>query len=345
MNKFKPVILMSLLFLSSQFGVAQGDVSHWQVLQQPAKSVAANIATVTAIGFIDSTDLANYDVPWWLPTIISTQHMPMYKLNPKIGLRYSILEAGFLGAHYATKKNPSVTQAAINLYTKTAWYCSYEMYAYGRENALKGIYPDDWRRYSVKDLTIANFQWKNLSHPIVAVPVGLSLWAAINRVRKSDTSIFRTNTAFVDGEELPVGVALPSMIGLNLLTYITTGIGEEALYRGVIYEELKVNYGPKKAKLYDFFLFPAIHVPMDIARGKGGFDIGKQFVIRGFSTLLFDYAYDKGGLPMSVAMHTWFNFLSFTSTWMAEGGVPEKPGDELDQNGSPPMSISFSIKF
>ncbi|GAI94809.1 unnamed protein product, partial [marine sediment metagenome] len=59
--------------------------------------------------------------------------------------------------------------------------------------------------------------------------------------------------------------------------------------------------------------------------------------------------YDKGGLPLSVAMHTWFNFLSFTSRWMAEGGILESSLEEGNsmQNSVvlPPLMLNYSIRF
>ena len=139
------------------------------------------------------------------------------------------------------------------------------------------------------------------------------------------------------------------VIGINTLNYITTAIGEEALYRGVIYEELKVSFGSIRAKLFDFIIFPGIHVPMDIAAGRDTDYITEQFIIRGVSTLLFDFAYDKGGLPLSVALHTWFNLISFTSRWMADGGMPDPCPEENSGTSTsvsmPPYMISFSIRF
>ncbi|GAJ08257.1 unnamed protein product, partial [marine sediment metagenome] len=77
--------------------------------------------------------------------------------------------------------------------------------------------------------------------------------------------------------------------------------------------------------------------------------ITEQFIVRGVSTLLFDYAYDKGGLPLSVAIHTWFNLISFTSRWMAEGGTPDPcPEEESGASASvsvPPLMISYSFRF
>lgn len=320
-----------------------------QVLKFPLISTALSVVTVTSIGFIDSVDIADVDIPWWLSASIATQHLPMYQIDKRRGMKYSLAEAGLLTSHYATKNSPTATLLPFNLYLKTAWYSTYDMYKISRSRAKPGIYPDEWRSYGVKELSLASFKWKNISHPLFYIPVGLSLWSAINDVRKSKTSIFKTKKAYIDGDEMPMGQAVPMVIGINTLNYIVTAIGEEALYRGVIYEELKVSFGSKRAKLLDFFIFPGIHVPMDIAAGRDAGYITEQFIVRGVSTLLFDFAYDKGGLPLSVSLHTWFNLIGFTSSWMADNGVPDK--DSNGGSGSspsvamPPFMISFSINF
>ncbi len=303
------------------------------------------IATENGLTVLES---GYVDIPWWLSASIATQHLPMYQFDTRLGMRYSIAEAGFLTSHYATKNSPTVTLLPFNLYLKTAWYSTYDMYKIARSRAKPGVYPDEWRSYGVKELSLASFKWENISHPLFYIPVGLSLLSAVYNVKDSDCSIFKKNKAYIDGDEMPMGQALPMVIGINTLNYITTAIGEEALYRGVIYEELKVSFGSKRAKLFDFFIFPGIHVPMDIAAGRDAEYITKQFIIRGVSTLLFDFAYDKGGLPLSVALHTWFNLIGFTSRWMADGGTPDPCPEE--ENGTsvsvmPPLMISYSIRF
>ncbi len=346
-------LLLIILFITLSIGTVNGqaDSSNYtrkQVLKYPLISTALNVLAVTSIGLIDSVDLANVDVPWWLPVIVSTQHLPIYKLNAKLGRKYSLIEGSLLAFHYATKSSPTFTLFPVNMFTKTAWYSTYDMYKISRSKAKPGIYTNDWRPYELKELAVAPFKKENLLHPLFYIPVGLSLYSAYNNVKTSDCSIFKKNKAYIDGKEVSMGTAIPSIMGLNMLNFLVTGIGEEVLYRGVIYEELKVSYGPLKAKLFDFFLFPAIHVPMDIASGRKTDYILKQFVVRGFSTLLFDYSYDKGGLPLSIAIHTWFNTIGFTQRWFAEGGVSDTcPEEESRTSASiiPPMSISISFTF
>lgn len=320
-----------------------------QVLKYPLISTALSVATVTGVGAIDSADIADYKTPWWLNASIATQHLPIYQLDKQLGMRYSIVEGGFLAAHYATKNNSStIAGTALNLYLKTAYYSTYDMYKITRSRAKPGIYTEEWRGYGIKELSLAPFQLKNILQPVFLIPVGLITWGQINQIQDSDTSIFKTKQAYIDGNKYSLGQAIPMMIGNNMLHYLATAIGEEVLYRGVIYEELKVSFGSKRAKLYDFFIFPAIHMPYDLAAGRDAEEIFGRFIERGIATLLFDFAYDKGGLPLSVSLHTWFNFINFTTNWMRDGGIPDSNNE--DNNGTsisvmPPLTISFTFYF
>ena len=350
--KFKKLSIIPL-FAALSFVIANGqngsgNYTRAQVLKYPLISTALSVVTVTGVGLIDSTDLANFKVPWWLSASTATQHLPMYQLDSRLGMRYSIAEAGFLTAHYATYSSPTMRGTAFNLYLKTAWWSTYDMYKITRSRAKPGVYTDEWQSYGVKELSLAPFKWEWISRPLFYIPIGLILWSEANSIKNSDCSIFKTKKTYIDGNEMPMGLAIPLMIGNNTLHFLATAIGEEALYRGVIYEELKVSYGSRRAKVYDFFLFPAIHVPFDIANGQDSEIIIGNFIERGVATLLLDYAYDQGGLPFSVALHTWFNLLNFTGRWMADGGTPD-PCPE-DNNGAsvsvmPPLTISFTYYF
>jgi len=61
-----------------------------QVLKYPLISTAISVASVTGVGLIDSTDIANVDIPWLLSASIATQHLPMYQFNTRLGMRYSL---------------------------------------------------------------------------------------------------------------------------------------------------------------------------------------------------------------------------------------------------------------
>ena len=209
LKKLTPLLLILIPAVSAIGQNEAGNYTRAQVLKYPLISTALSVVTVTSIGAIDSTEIADVEIPGWFSAIIATQHLPMYKVDKDLGIRYSIAEGGFLTAHYATKTRPTMTLLPFNLYLKTAWYSTYDMYKISRSKAKPGIYTDDWRGYGVKELALASFKWENLSHPLFYIPVGLSLFGAINTIRDSDCSIFKTKKAYVDGEEMSLGAAVP----------------------------------------------------------------------------------------------------------------------------------------
>jgi hypothetical protein len=67
------------------------------------------------------------------------------------------------------------------------------------------------------------------------------------------------------------------------------------------------------------------------------------FGIRAFSTLLFDIAYDLGGLPLSTAVHTWFNTIDFTLEWAASSGMGISDDGGAVALGSTKWPIGVSV--
>ncbi|MEE9167204.1 MAG: CPBP family intramembrane glutamic endopeptidase [Candidatus Neomarinimicrobiota bacterium] len=349
-NKIDAIVALIVLASLPTISSAQGTgLTRKEVLKNPLMSASVSVITANSIGFLDSTDLTNAQLPWWMPAIIAPQHLPMYKINPGLAKKYSIAEGVFLGAHYATRDNYMLAKTTINLYMMTAWYSSYNMYKINRNNAAPGVYKDEWKGYSVKELAVAPIQFKKLIRPMFLLPVGLIAWSQFRQISDSETSIFETKKAYIDGKEYSVGAGLALMTTNNIIHYLATGIGEEVLYRGFIYEELRTTFGSRRAKFYDFFIFPSIHIPMDLAAGRKSDEIGGRFVERGIATLLFDYAYDRGGLPLAVSLHTWFNFINFTTNWMRDGGVPDI--NAIEENGgsasisAPLIMISYTWQF
>ncbi len=90
--------------------------------------------------------------------------------------------------------------------------------------------------------------------------------------------------------QLHPAVALPLVFAVNTIKFSATAVGEEALFRGIIYEEMIYSWGSKKSKYADMIFFPAIHAPGDIASNKDADEIIGLFIIRSISTLLFDFA-------------------------------------------------------
>jgi len=344
------IVLTVLCFSVTATGQGESDslsgedaaYNRSDVLTFAGLSTAFSALTVTEMGFIDPADLAAFRLPWWFYATIGAEHLPLYLLDSPLAPAFTIAEAGFLGLHLSTLQSPFITEAAVNLYVTTAFYSTYEIYKDARANTISGLYPDEWRRYGLGELFAASFAWENLLHPAFYIPVGVSTVVNVLSSLDSEIAIWKTGRAHIDGNELPLSVAIPLVLGRNILHFTATAIGEEALYRGVIYEELKVSLDPLLAKVCDMVLFPLIHVGGDLARGLSLDSMLKMFATRAVSTLLFDYAYDVGGLPLSTAIHTWFNTVAFSLRWATSSGVAGPPpgGDSLSLAADPPLSLS-----
>ena len=326
--------------------VVSGGYSRAQVLKTTGLSAALSIATITGTGLIDSTDVANVDLPGWFYGLIAMEHLPLYALDPAQGIKYSAMQAGFLGVHLATQSSPFVTLTPFNVYLKSSFYSTYHVYKTARVRAKPGVYSDDWNAYSITDLIRAPFQLKNFRHPIVWGPIAFITITSTISVLTSDDAVHKTGEAYIDDKKVALSTALPTVLGLQLVHDMATAIGEEALYRGVIYEELRIEFGPKKAKMVDMVLFPGIHVPFDLARSAPSEEIIGLFFLRSLSTLLFDIAYDKGGLMYSIPLHGWRNFANNVGVWLNSAGVPSSdPSSSSASKSAPPLMISYTIRF
>jgi len=321
------------------------NLTHWQVLKYPMISTGINVAMVGSAGFLDSADVADVDVPLWFNALITAEHMPLYAQDKKLAMKYSISHASLIGGHYLSKNSPTLTLVPFNAHIKTAMFSTYESYKISRRMAKPGIYQDELQEQTIGSLSLAPFKLENLKRPIFYIPFGLSAIFQVKGMLDSDDAIWKTNKVYVDNEQMNASLAVPLVTAGNMINNLATAVGEEALYRGVIYEELKSSFGSRRAKCIDFFLFPAIHVPQDLARKLEPGEITGLFLMRGVSTLFFDYAYDKGGLPLSVTLHTWLNMLGYTTRWLGSSGVPQKTDNTKSTSVSPNMSFGISIAF
>lgn len=305
-----------------------------QVYKFTGLSLLANLTTLTGIGTMDSTAMTDLNIPWWLYAAMGSHHLPLYALDTKKALSYTIPDAVFLASHVATRKEQrTFSYVPLHLYINDQFFSTYDIYKTTREGTKPGVYPEDWKSYTRKELLVAPFKFEVLKKPIVWVPLTLAAGVTVAFAIKNQDAVWNTGTSYIDGKEVPIAASVPLIAVSNAVRFDATAVGEEALYRGVLYEEYKLKWGPKKAKIIDMLVFPAIHVPGDIVKGSTFEEAADKFIFRSLSTLLFDFAYDKGGLPASTALHFWFNNVSSTINWLSNGGSP------------PPLTIAFSRKF
>lgn len=311
------------------------------VLKRAGLSFIPTVALLTGISSLDSVDVVDLNLPAWMLATMGTQHLPLYLTDKRKAMQYSAFELGSLGLHLATKDETFFTYIPFHFYLYSGWYSTYDNYAAMRNQSN---YADGWRSYGKKELIQASFDKDVLTRRFFWVTMLTT--TVLNLLdASSDSSIWHNDKAYIDDKEYDPLVALPLVLAVNTIKFTATAVAEEALFRGIIYEEMKYSWGSKKAKLADMIFFPAIHLTGDISSNKTNDEIINNFIFRGISTLLFDFAYDRGGLPLSTALHTWFNTLGQTIQWTKQRGVPIPPEDTSTSSIIPPFQIGFAFNF
>jgi len=141
-------------------------------------------------------------------------------------------------------------------------------------------------------------------------------------------AVWTTNEACLGDSKFPVAIGVPLALLLQTANFIMTGIGEEALYRGVYYEEMAYRFGKWPAKFSDDLFFSLSHMPQNY---EAYLKISPQEICLDLlstmlQTLWFQYIYEWGGLEQSVTAHAGANIILFFTNWLIQGGVPNSRG-------------------
>ena len=302
------------------------------------------------------------------PAVLTTAHslltsVPLYFLNPWKAASYDIASLSFYGLSAGAEKlnNDYVYGVPMEWSFKIPFYLTYETYKEARARARPGAYSSDLRNYGIGDLLLAPFRLRNLREPRVWLPVlGISglLYAMYSG---SGMSVWDNETAYFGEWEMPTWLAAFSILATSAAMYTATGVGEEAFSRGTIYQELLETLDVGRAKFFDYLIFVSMHIPGDIAMLKylGMPGMAELMVLgrllTGFMiTPLFQAAYTKGGLPMSIALHTWWNtavtFVAWMTSWRVapywQTALTGPPGEKNSNAGRlPPLYFRFSFAF
>jgi|GEM_PF-2020310 len=337
---------------SSYVETEDRNYSRAQVLRYTGFSLGSNallhgintFESIGALSTITGSEESNIPKPWWVYATISSHHLPLYAFDRKKAITYTGTGLSFLGLHLATKEKPYISRVPYYFYLDNEFYSTYEIYKATRGKAKSGIYPEDWKTFNRKELFCAPFQMEHLSHPLfyVTILTETTIHVLLSALGNED-AIWKTGEAYIDSEKVPMSQAVPAILATNLLTETAVAVGEEALFRGVIYEELKLSLGSKRAKLIDMILFPALHIAGDLALEHSSDEVMGNFILRSFSTLLFDLAYDRGGLPLSTALHMWYNTIGHSMVWAENNGVKPSSSNNSSSTVMTNCNISFSI--
>jgi hypothetical protein len=286
-------------------------------------NIASTVLTLAPLYYGDSyitslTVLAQY-------LLIGAEHVPVYFFDIPKGLIFTGIEAGsfiLILLNNTYLQSSTLNELLTQVFHKIGgMYSTYEIYKETRSLTTDSFYPIDWQTYSFGELSYASFVPDNFLKPIVWIPP-LAIGGLYALIMPRENAIWRTNRAYIDDIATypAIGIAVKTLI--NVVNYSMVAIGEEALYRGVIYEELELNFGKLPAKIIDAIFFPLVHVPQELVAGVPLFNVGFNFVLRGIATILLDIAYDMGGLPLSTALHFWYDFAIATVEYLYKGGAP-----------------------
>lgn len=233
--------------------------------------------------------------------------------------------------------NPSLSNTFMNIGFKGNMWLQYKGYEKARSLCSSDIYPE-YENLSFKDAFLACYDPKILSKKSVWIPIlgfsGLAMGASL--LQGFDNSVFKTGESYIGNYKVPVIAGLATVLTLSCINYTFTGIGEEALFRGVGYEEMKVSMGLWPAKIIDAVGFPAVHVPQQIVSELDAATIFLAFGVQAGTSFLLQWIYDKGGLKDSIAAHMWMDVLSSVVTYLFTSGT---------ENNNFALNISFSTKL
>jgi membrane protease YdiL (CAAX protease family) len=203
----------------------------------------------------------------------------------------------------------------------------YAGYQNARLRASSDEYSDasSFREETFLSMAAAPWRLENLSRTSVWLPVIIVTGAKIVIEALSTTGknvIWTTGQAYLGQTEVPVFVGILANLAIAIVNYSFTAIGEESVFRGIGYEEMKISLGQLGAFLADSTLFAGIHVPYEFQQGKTGSQLALNYATRFGTTFFLDWAYDDGGLQASVAEHLWLDVSMDLVSYLFNAGVP-----------------------
>jgi len=262
-------------------------------------------------------------------------------------LDYTIAGTGINSAIWATGihmsnypyiyGNPSLSNTFMNEGFKGNMWLQYKGYEKARTKADPGNYPD-FELVELKDAVFAPYNINILSKKSVWIPtLAYSVTAAgVLCLNGFDNSVFATKTSYIGNYQVPVAFGAVTVLALSCLNYTLTGVGEEALFRGVGYEQMKIDFGLVPAKIIDALVFPSAHIPQQVVSGYDWTSILITTLYQSATTLLLQWVYDKGGLKDSIAVHMWIDVVTTLCTYLLTTGTV---------NNNFALNLSFSTKF
>jgi membrane protease YdiL (CAAX protease family) len=257
------------------------------------------------------TALAPETVPGWASTaLLGTSHLALYAYDPEEALAFSgasLALGGLALANQVTLSDQTASYLLVNSFDKLQMFSTYEVYMKARERLDPSLYAAPLRHYSLNDLLAAPFKAEDVLHlPVIATIGAIGAWTALSFATMDQSeSVWSTGSWHWGQKKFSPWIGIPLFAGISIAGSLATGVGEEALYRGVYYEEMKDSLGKIPAKFLDAAYFSAVHIPQEIAGKAPSDSILLDFAIRSVSAFFAQWCYDSGNLRWAVAAHTW----------------------------------------
>lgn len=371
---FSFLILLFLLSFNifAQESIQATQISHGEVLISTLISAGFNATYLCLTLFynLDSNSIS-YDL---LDFSLFMAVLPMYFYNLPLALVFTAtsLSLYFISDFLWRIDEDVIAQAPANGFMDFSFFTTYAIYRDKRKIAKTGIYNANWRQnafgnspllsfppyikdtvwkpYTFIDLAIAPFNKANLSDMLLytIIPAGLIAPFLQHYLAYGnfENSVFTTGKAFIGIHEFPALLGVPMMAALLYMLCTFVAIGEDSLFRGVLYEELGATYNQWVAKITDMIVFPLFHVPAEIEfyQENPGYFFN-YFIRRALLTFIIDLTYDRGGLSRSVAFHFWVDFTQLFAYYLINGGVAQDDFSDIMGMFYPKIEIQFAFSF
>ena len=341
-------ILLFLLFVSStpifsqevseEVSQSKKEYSHAQVAATAYVPYFGDLLLSSSLIFLPGDLVGHYlSVEGLLLNIPAAIVNPSYTLVGSAISTASWVTGIVLSKYPNLYGNPSITDVFFNSGLKTNMWLEYKGYEKARSMAKEGIYPE-YEELSFKDAFFAPFNPNVLSKKSVWIPIAAysAFLVGVNCFGGFDNSVFKTQESYLGNYKIPIALGAAAVFAVSSFNFTMTGIGEEALFRGTGYEEIKVSFGIVPAKIIDAVIFPAVHIPQQVVAGYDWPSILLTAAVQSGVTFLLQWIYDQGGLKDSIAVHAWVDIISSTLTYLFTTGT---------QGNNFALNINFSTKL
>ncbi len=367
------LLIFSGNILMAQQNQSQSQLGHFQVLF-PALISAGFITSYLTLDLLynlDYSEALTYDV---IDVMLFFAVLPMYFHNLPLGLIFTGVSLGlyFASEYLWNIDEDFIAQIPANGYLDFSFFSTYAIYREGRKKAKSGIYDDKWREKafgntgflsyfpytkvgewkpcSFFELAISPISMDNISDFLIftIIPAGILAPFLQEGLYGNDfqDSVFTTGKSFIGTHELPIYLGIPVAAAFLYILCSFVAIGEEALFRGFLYEEFGSTINEWVGKVADMIIFPLFHVPGEIEYYQDHPEyFFSYFLRRALLTFIIDLSYDRGGLSRSVAFHFWVDFTQLFAYYLINGGVPQQSFMDIVGLGYKRIEIQFVVSF